>query len=220
MKSRQVAPIRPRYRQTHEPCIQFTVILQRYYLAHLLAFYIPSGLFVGISWSSVFWPAEVIPGRTVLVITSLLAVSNLYADSRQNSPKTSYVKALDAWMFFSILISVCTLFQYATVLHVLGKNPKKRENRRIGRKKNENLKGFIGKKIENLKSLFQKFLEDFIFRRDNTIGFEVPPTATSADPDPPYKLYQERVEKIWMYFVPIFFFLFNITYWLYILNMT
>ncbi|RXG70436.1 hypothetical protein Avbf_00801 [Armadillidium vulgare] len=196
---------------TDEPCIQFTVILQRYYLAHLLAFYIPSGLFVGISWSSVFWPAEVIPGRTVLVITSLLAVSNLYADSRSGRKEKGLKNKFKEHIVIRLLDSV------------LGKNPKKRENRRIGRKigkKNENLKGFIGKKIENLKSLFQKFLEDFIFRRDNTIGFEVPPTATSADPDPPYKLYQERVEKIWMYFVPIFFFLFNITYWLYILNMT
>ncbi|KAB7503874.1 hypothetical protein Anas_08511 [Armadillidium nasatum] len=54
----------------------------RFDLNNLLGFYIPSALFTGVAWSSVFWPPEVIPGRTVLIITSLLAVSNLYADSR------------------------------------------------------------------------------------------------------------------------------------------
>ncbi|XP_018015416.1 glycine receptor subunit alpha-2 [Hyalella azteca] len=98
------------------PCVRTQLYLERRYLVHLLGYYIPSALFVGVSWCSFFWPADVIPGRTVLVITSLLTVSSMYAASRQSSPMTSYVKAIDTWMFMTILLTVLTLFQYAVVL--------------------------------------------------------------------------------------------------------
>ncbi|KAF2367138.1 Neurotransmitter-gated ion-channel transmembrane domain [Trinorchestia longiramus] len=98
------------------PCVRTQLYLERRYLVHLLGYYIPSALFVGVSWCSFFWPADVIPGRTVLVITSLLTVSSMYAASRQTGPVTSYVKAIDTWMFMTILLAVLSLFQYAVVL--------------------------------------------------------------------------------------------------------
>lgn len=51
----------------------------RLYTLHLLTTYVPSSLFVAVSWASFFWPPEVIPGRTVLIITSLLTVVSMYA---------------------------------------------------------------------------------------------------------------------------------------------
>lgn len=35
---------------------------------------------------------------------------------RQSSPETSYVKAVDVWMFMCILLSIMTLFEYGIVL--------------------------------------------------------------------------------------------------------
>ncbi|XP_047469131.1 glycine receptor subunit alpha-2-like [Penaeus chinensis] len=107
------------------PCVQATLILTRKVLGHLLGTFLPSGLFVAVSWASLFWPADVIPGRTVLVITSLLTLISMHTAVRQISPETSYVKAVDVWMFMCIVLSLLTLFEYGVVL-VIRKAPRGR----------------------------------------------------------------------------------------------
>ncbi|XP_068234458.1 uncharacterized protein [Palaemon carinicauda] len=98
------------------PCVRANLILSRKALGHLLATFLPSGLFVAVSWASLFWPADVIPGRTVLVITSLLTLVSMHTAVRQSSPETSYIKAVDIWMFMCIVLSVLILFEYGLVL--------------------------------------------------------------------------------------------------------
>lgn len=104
------------------PCVQAILVLTRKVLGHLLGTFLPSGLFVAVSWASLFWPADVIPGRTVLVITSLLTLISMHTAVRQISPETSYVKAVDVWMFMCIVLSLLTLFEYGVVL-VIRKSP-------------------------------------------------------------------------------------------------
>ncbi|XP_063611404.1 glutamate-gated chloride channel alpha-like [Penaeus indicus] len=93
--------------------VQSGILLSRRYSAHLLNVYIPSALFVVVAWASFFWPPEVVPGRTVLVITSLLTVVSMYAAV---SPHTDYVKAIDIWFFVCILFNVLVLLQFATLI--------------------------------------------------------------------------------------------------------
>lgn len=52
---------------------------KRRYRNYLLGVYVPSSLFVVVSWASFFWPAEAIPARTVLLITALLTTISLYS---------------------------------------------------------------------------------------------------------------------------------------------
>ncbi|XP_076033581.1 glycine receptor subunit alpha-4-like [Oratosquilla oratoria] len=98
------------------PCVKGTLVFRRRFTSHLLTTYAPSSLFVAVAWVSFFWPADVIPGRTGLVVTALLTVISMFASSRQGTPETSYVKALDVWMFMCILLTTSALFQYALVL--------------------------------------------------------------------------------------------------------
>ncbi|XP_071542964.1 uncharacterized protein [Panulirus ornatus] len=95
---------------------QARIVLARRYTLHVLTVYVPSALFVAVAWASFFWPPEVIPGRTVLIITSLLTVISMYAAIGQKSPETSYLKAVDVWLFICIVLVVLTLFQYAIVI--------------------------------------------------------------------------------------------------------
>ncbi|XP_037803712.1 glycine receptor subunit alpha-2-like [Penaeus monodon] len=97
-------------------CIKVQLVLRRRSLIHVLGSFVPSSLFVMVGWTSLFWPADVIPGRTVLAITSLLTVTSMYSAIRQSSPATSYVKAIDVWLFMCILLTMVPLFQYALVL--------------------------------------------------------------------------------------------------------
>ncbi|XP_050690862.1 glycine receptor subunit alpha-2-like [Eriocheir sinensis] len=98
------------------PCLRVYLVLRRHSFIHVLGSYVPSGLFVLVGWTSFFWPAEVVPGRTVLVITSLLTITSMYTGIRQTSPTTSYVKAIDVWMLMCILLTTLPLLQYALIL--------------------------------------------------------------------------------------------------------
>ncbi|XP_042232381.1 glutamate-gated chloride channel alpha-like [Homarus americanus] len=98
------------------PCVRAMLVLSRKALGHILATFLPSGLFVAVSWASLFWPSDVIPGRTVLVITALLTLVSMHSAVRQSGPETSYVKAVDVWMFMCVLLSTCVLFEYGIVL--------------------------------------------------------------------------------------------------------
>ncbi|XP_042855797.1 gamma-aminobutyric acid receptor subunit rho-2-like [Penaeus japonicus] len=97
-------------------CIKVLLVLRRRSLIHVLGSFVPSSLFVMVGWTSLFWPPDVIPGRTVLAITSLLTVTSMYSAIRQSSPATSYVKAIDVWLFMCVLLTMVPLFQYALVL--------------------------------------------------------------------------------------------------------
>ncbi|XP_069974796.1 glutamate-gated chloride channel alpha-like [Penaeus vannamei] len=99
-------------------CIKVLLVLRRRSLIHVLGSFIPSSLFVLVGWASLFWPADVIPGRTVLAITSLLTVTSMYSAIRQSSPATSYVQTIDVWLFMCIVLTMVPLFQYALVLMV------------------------------------------------------------------------------------------------------
>ncbi|KAG0713221.1 Glycine receptor subunit alpha-2 [Chionoecetes opilio] len=97
-------------------CLRVRLVLRRHSFIHVMSSYVPSGLFVLVGWTSFFWPPEVVPGRTVLVITSLLTITSMYTGIRQTSPTTSYVKALDVWMLMCILFTTLPLLQYALIL--------------------------------------------------------------------------------------------------------
>lgn len=64
------------------PCLRVRLVLRRHSFIHIMGSYVPSGLFVLVGWTSFFWPAEVVPGRTVLVITSLLTITSMYTGIR------------------------------------------------------------------------------------------------------------------------------------------
>ncbi|XP_066987315.1 gamma-aminobutyric acid receptor subunit rho-1-like [Macrobrachium rosenbergii] len=94
------------------------LIFERLYAGHLLTMYFPSGLVVSLAWLSFFWPPEAVPGRTVLIITSLLAVVNMLGSLSQRAPETSYMKAVDVWLFICIIHVALALFQYGIVITI------------------------------------------------------------------------------------------------------
>ncbi|XP_068230791.1 glutamate-gated chloride channel-like [Palaemon carinicauda] len=94
------------------------LIFERRYTGHLLTMYFPSGLIVSLAWLSFFWPPDAVPGRTVLLITSLLAVVSMLGSLGQRAPETSYLKAVDVWLILCITHVALALFQFAVVLTI------------------------------------------------------------------------------------------------------
>ena len=74
------------------------------------------GLFVIVAWLSLFLPPQAIPGRVTMSMTTLLTLAAMFGSVRQNTPRVSYVSALDVWMCGCIIFVFFTLFEYVVVL--------------------------------------------------------------------------------------------------------
>jgi len=96
--------IRPKhYFSGYSPTISnagFHIHLRRKSTPYLLNYYLPSGLLVIVSWVSyAIPPAEAIPGRITLVITSFLALANIGTSAFASSPTNQGINSLQVLLF-------------------------------------------------------------------------------------------------------------------------
>ncbi|KAG7153291.1 gamma-aminobutyric acid receptor subunit rho-1-like [Homarus americanus] len=191
---------------------QAEIVLARRYALHLLTVYVPSALFVAVAWASFFWPPEVIPGRTVLIITSLLTVISMYAAIGQKSPETSYLKAIDVWLFLCIVLVVFTLFQYTIIIT-------------IQRKQKERVIEVVVPMNNRCHRHNTPATGGSFTTRQNSAESPSPPSSSKVDGpaaayeagkrSPPNRLvmYEQWVEKAGKVGIPLIFFICNIVYW-------
>ena len=81
----------------------FEMVLSRYVSTYIITYYLPSGLFVIVSWISFLIPMEVIPGRMALLVTLFLVLVNIFNTVTTNTPKAEGLTAIEAWMLACIL---------------------------------------------------------------------------------------------------------------------
>ena len=61
--------------------------LSRHVMSYIITYYLPSGLFVLVSWISFLIPPDIVPGRMALLITLFLVLVNIFNNVNTNSPK-------------------------------------------------------------------------------------------------------------------------------------
>ncbi len=81
----------------------FEMVLHRYVSTYIITYYLPSGLFVVVSWISFLIPMDVIPGRMALLVTLFLVLVNIFNSVTTNTPKAEGLTAIEAWMLACIL---------------------------------------------------------------------------------------------------------------------
>ena len=81
----------------------FEMVLHRYVSTYIITYYLPSGLFVIVSWISFLIPMDVIPGRMALLVTLFLVLVNIFNTVTTNTPKAEGLTAIEAWMLACIL---------------------------------------------------------------------------------------------------------------------
>merc|ERR1719225_1377973 len=94
----------------------FEMVLQRYVSTYIITYYLPSGLFVIVSWISFLIPMDVIPGRMALLVTLFLVLVNIFNNVTTNTPKAEGLTAIEAWMLACILFVFAALAEYAAIL--------------------------------------------------------------------------------------------------------
>merc|ERR1719507_2528208 len=85
----------------------------------LLQVYLPSGLFVIVSWISFIVPPEIVPGRMALLVTLFLVLVNIFNSVTANAPKSEGLTAVETWVVMCILHVFCVLLEYAFILKII-----------------------------------------------------------------------------------------------------
>ena len=86
---------------------------------YLYIYYLPSGLFVVVSWSSFLIPPEVIPGRMALLVTLFLVLINIFNTITNVSPNVEGMTAIASWMIACMFFVFGALLGYAALLYFL-----------------------------------------------------------------------------------------------------
>jgi len=95
----------------------FEMILERHVMSYIITYYLPSGLFVVVSWISFLIPPDIVPGRMALLITLFLVLINIFNNVTTNSPKAEGLTAIEIWMLACILFVFGALVEYAIILY-------------------------------------------------------------------------------------------------------
>lgn len=94
----------------------FEMILHRKISFYVVTYYLPSGLFVVVSWISFLVNPEVIPGRMTLLVTIFLVLINIFNTIQTNSPKAEGLTAIEAWVIACIIFVFGALGEYTVIL--------------------------------------------------------------------------------------------------------
>merc|ERR1712013_101043 len=94
----------------------FEMILSRHVMSYIITYYLPSGLFVVVSWISFLIPPDIVPGRMTLLITLFLVLVNIFNNVTTNSPKAEGLTAIEIWMLVCIPFVFGALVEYAAIL--------------------------------------------------------------------------------------------------------
>ena len=105
--------------------------LSRHILKYLIIYYLPSGLFVVVSWVGFLIPPEVIPGRMALLITLFLVLTNIFNIITTNSPNVEGMTAIAAWMLVCIFFVFGALVGYAYLLWTKKESILKKKKRKV-----------------------------------------------------------------------------------------
>ena len=106
--------------------IKFT----RHKSKYLYVYYLPSGLFVVVSWASFLIPPDVVPGRMAMLITLFLVLINIFNIVTTNSPNVEGMTAIAAWMIVCIMFVFGALAGYSYLLWKKKKSCLKRKRLR------------------------------------------------------------------------------------------
>ncbi|RZF44395.1 hypothetical protein LSTR_LSTR010024 [Laodelphax striatellus] len=104
------------YGEGNHSTARMLITMSREIRSHLLESYLPSSLFVIISWGSFVVMPEVVPGRMVLLVTTLLSLVTMFDTVRNNSPSALELKCIEVWLISCTLFVFLALMEYFIVL--------------------------------------------------------------------------------------------------------
>lgn len=102
--------------KSNHTAARLQIRLSRELRSYLLESYLPSSLFVIISWGSFCVIPEIVPGRMVLLVTTLLSLVTMFDTVSTNSPDALELKCIEVWLISCTIFVFLALLEYFVVL--------------------------------------------------------------------------------------------------------
>ena len=93
--------------------------LSRNAAKYLYIYYLPTGMFISVSWVSFLIPPDQVPGRIGLLVTLFLVATNIFNTIIDVSPNTEGMTAISSWMIAYMFFVFLALLEYAVILYFL-----------------------------------------------------------------------------------------------------
>ena len=117
------------------PLIIMKITLKRNIGYHVLQTFVPSSLFVILGeksekqklgnkiflllgYLSLYVPAESIPGRVAIGMTTILTLTAMFSGIRHTVPKVSYISYIDIWMVMCLIYVNFFMFEFVLVAYL------------------------------------------------------------------------------------------------------
>merc|ERR1719410_1108285 len=94
----------------------FEILLSRSLGPFILSVYLPSAMFVMMSWVSFFVPPDVVPARIVLLVTLCLVLINMFNFTTARIPVSNAVTAMEVWLLACMMLVFFSLVEYTIIL--------------------------------------------------------------------------------------------------------
>ncbi|XP_063842924.1 glycine receptor subunit alpha-2-like isoform X2 [Scylla paramamosain] len=182
------------------PALAFRVHLTRRLSYMLLQVYLPSGLFVVVSFVSLLVPADAIPGRMTLCITTILTMSALLGVAMQSTPRVSYVRAIDVWLLSCLSFVSIVLLEFGAVIKLL----EMEKSGRIATSSSKVVKiSLKTPSAQDTPATHQEQKQQNVKNCSWILGDSLKISLPSS----------KKVDRVSLVLLPSFFFVFNLAYW-------
>jgi len=177
----------------------FKLILVRKISHYIITCYLPSAMFVLVSWISFLIPADIVPGRMTLLITIFLVLVNIFNTITTNIPKAEGLTAIEAFVIVCVLFVFGALMEYAGIL--LQMKLRFALKRKMTTKAGQRTEDSSNKQIalHNLVSPSETKSKTVLKKNSRPLSEE--------------KMRIARLDLIFLIIFPCLFVLFNVIYW-------
>ncbi|XP_040575659.1 glycine receptor subunit alpha-2 [Lepeophtheirus salmonis] len=166
----------------------FELTLQRKVSHYIITYYLPSGMFVIVSWISFLVPPDIVPGRMTLLVTVFLVLVNIFNTITTNIPKAEGLTAIEAWVIVCVLFVFGALIEYAGLLLKIKLGSTRVRQPSNGNEGSMILNGNIDERRSNRGIMTRRRQRE--------------------------EMSHARLDILFLLLFPLFFLIFNVIYWL------
>jgi len=103
--------------------LEVEVTLQRRFNHHLATTFIPTFCLMIVCQSTLYFNAEHFKTTSGVAVTTMLVMYTLYQAVSHKLPPTSYIKMIDVWLIFGLILPFCVFFLLVLIDHLPKSRP-------------------------------------------------------------------------------------------------
>merc|ERR1711892_847016 len=98
--------------------LEVMMTLQRRFNHHLATTFIPTFCLMIVCQSTLYFNAEHFKTTSGVTVTTMLVMYTLYQAVSHKLPPTSYIKMIDVWLIFGLILPFCVFFLLVLIDHL------------------------------------------------------------------------------------------------------